>query len=411
VDKQTVRDIDVEGKTVLVSVDYNVSLSLDGSIEDIYRLQASLPTLRYLLERDCKLVLISHLGRPGGRRDPKLSLKPVAKELSHLLDRPVQFAMDCVGKEPQRMAELLKPGQILLLENLRFHPGEEADDPTFARQLASLGQVFVQDAFGNAHRKHASMDAITKYIPSVAGLLLEKEVDTINRAMEKPKRPLAAIIGGAKVSDKIEVIDNFVKKADHLVIGGAMANTFFLNEHFKHPIGKSKHEENMNDEIGRIIAAIKHKYQANKGDEAAALRKFLLFPDIDVAVTKEVTADAPRREIPIDEVAEDEIIVDFGAHSTKQVTQLVHRCGTVIWNGPLGVTEVKQFAQSSLEVARAIANSKAESILAGGDTAAFVDEYKMIPKFSHVSTGGGASLDLMAGKPLPGVDALPNKPH
>lgn len=404
--KKTLKDLDVKGKTALVSVDYNVSLDLHGRIEDLYRVQASLPTLRYLLERNCKIILISHLGRPEGRVNPKFSLKPVAKALSGLIDQPVQFGLDCVGEVPKRMVGMMKSGQILLLENLRFHPEEEANDAGFARELASLADVFVQDAFGNSHRKHASLAGIPKYLPAAAGLLLEKEVTTITRTIEHPKRPLLAIVGGAKVSDKIEVIDNLVKKADHLVVAGAMANTFFLDEHFKHPIGKSIHEEHMKPEIARIIKAIKAKSRG--GDEAAALKKFLILPDLDVAVAKKVDEHAHRREVPIEEVAADDIIVDFGAHSTRRVAQLVHTVGSVIWNGPLGVTEIKQFATSSLELARSIANSKAKSLIAGGDTSAFVDEAKMLQRFDFVSTGGGAALDLMAGKKLPAVEALPD---
>lgn len=407
--KQTIKNIDLKNKTVLASVDYNVPFDTDGSIEDLYRLRASLPTLRYLLRQNCRLILISHLGRPGGKPDPKFSLRPVAAELAELLNHRVTFVDECIGHKPRDAIRGMRPREILLLENLRFHAEEEANDPTFAKELAGHGQLFVQDAFGNAHREHASLVGIPKYLPAVAGLLLEKEVTTITRILEHPRRPLLAIIGGAKVEGKIDLIDNLVKKVDQIVIGGAMANTFFLDQHFRLPIGKSVHEEHMKTAISRIISAIKDKFDLEGEDLTKALKDFLVLPEDDVAVAKQVAESAPRWEIATKDVSADDIIVDFGAVSTSRVIRLVHAAGTVIWNGPLGVTEIEQFAKSSVAIARAIADTAAESLLAGGDTAAFVAEFKLLHRFNHVSTGGGAALELMAAKSLPAVEALLDK--
>lgn len=407
--KKTIRDIKLDCKTVLVSVDYNVALELNGQIGDMYRIEASLPTLKYLLAKNCKVVIISHLGRPHGKIDPKLSLKPVAKKLASLLDKPVIFMDDCVGKKVQKAVAEMTAGQVMLLENTRFHSGEETNDPKFAMQLASLAEVFVQDAFGNAHRKHASTIGVPKFLPSVEGLLIEREVEAITKPLKHPKRPFVAIIAGAKVEGKIELLENLIPKVDFLVIGGAMANTFFLDSHYNFPIGKSIHEDHMKNEISRILGDVRHKLGIHGKPKLGALDHFLVLPTLDVAVASKISSSAKRKEKELKDVDKDEYIVDLGFRSLMKIERLVLRAGTIFWNGPFGVTEVPQFAKGSVEVAKAIAHSPAETILGGGDTAAFVDEAGLRNEFDHVSTGGGASLELMAGKKLPAVEALEDK--
>lgn len=409
--KKTIKDADVEAKTVLVRVDYNVPFDIDGQIEDLYRLKGSLPTIRYLLERNCKVILMSHLGRPKGKPVAKYSLRPVATALSKLLHHDVAFVSNCVGDAVEATVKNLKPKQILLLENLRFHPEEEANDSHFAKQLANLAELYVQDAFGNSHRRHASMDAITHFIPAVAGLLIEREFSVITNALENPQRPFVAIIGGAKVSDKIELIDNLVKRADHLVIGGAMANTFFLDKHYNLPIGRSIHEEHMKPQIMAVISAIKAKFNITGDKLQAALHNFLVLPEADVVVAKAVNEEAASKVVKTVDVEADDFIVDYGPKSLERVTKLVQWAHTVVWNGPLGVTEIPQFAKASVELAKSIAHTNGETILAGGDTAAFVDNNHLLHMFDHVSTGGGAALELMAGKPLPAIEVLPDKTH
>ncbi len=407
--KKTVRDINVNGKTVLLSVDYNVALKLNGQIADVYRIEASLPTIKYLLVRGCRVVIISHLGRPHGRRDPKLSLKPVATKLASLLDRTVAFLPDCVGEEVEESVRKMAPGTIAVLENTRFHPGEEHNDPIFAAKLALLGDLFVQDAFGNAHRKHASTIGVPKLLPSVAGLLLEKEVIAITKPLKHPRRPFLAIIAGGKVEGKIELLDNLITRVDKLIIGGAMANTFFLDPHYNFPIGKSIHEDHMKNEIAEILSKARHKLGIKGRAKPGALDEFIVLPTFDVAVTTELSNRAKRREKDLRDVKKDEYIVDLGFRSLMMVERLAMRSGTIFWNGPFGVTEIPAFAKGSIEIAKAIAHSPAETILGGGDTAAFVDKAGLRNEFDHVSTGGGASLELMAGKTLPAVEALDDK--
>lgn len=390
--KQTVKDIDLAGKTVVVRVDYNVPVEPDGSIGDLYRVEASLPTLKYLIEQKCKLVLISHLGRPEGKVDPKFSLKPVSAKLSEMIGQPVEFAEDCVGPKAEQAVKSLQPGGILLLENLRFHPEEEANDEGFAKQLASLGEVFVQDGFAVVHRAHASTSGITKFLPSVAGLLLEKEVTTIAQAMENPKRPLVAILGGAKVSDKIELIEKFMTIAQTVIIGGAMANTFFKAQ--GHDIGKSIYEAESVDEAKKLMASAEQKGVS------------LHFPSEDMGVGQALEADTARSDKTLDQIDASDYILDIGPKAAAAINDLVKGAGSVIWNGPFSMIEFKNFRSGSLALANAVIDSGAQSLIGGGDTAAFLDENHLIDKFGWVSTGGGASLELMAGKPLPGVDAL-----
>ncbi len=397
--KQTVNDIDLTGKTVLVRVEFDVPMNDDGSVRDDYRIKASLPTIQYLLHQNCRIVLISHLGRPEGKRAPKFSLKGAAERLGELLDQSVKFVDDCVGKQIHSAVNELEPMEILLLENLRFHPGEEKNDPEFAQELAKLAEVFVQDGFGVAHRAHASTDAITKFLPAVAGLLLEKEVDTITEVMANPKRPLVAIIGGAKVSDKIQLLERFVTMADRLIVGGAMANTFLRQQGFE--IGKSVWEQAQELVIQRIYNHIEQRFGKNS-------KPFLELPESDVAVAKKIDPDERRAEVMTHDVAKDDYILDFGRSSTDSVLAAVKEAGTVIWNGPLGMTELPGFVYSSMELMTALKETDATTIIGGGDTAGFVISADLDAgqDFDLVSTGGGAALELMAGGKLPGVEAL-----
>lgn len=391
--KQTVRDIDVASKRVLVRVDYNVPIK-DGVVGDTLRIQASFDTINYLLKQHCRIVLISHLGRPDGKPDPKFSLKPVAAKAAELLDRPIKFANDCVGDLIQKAANDLQPGEILLLENLRFHAEEEANDPEFAKQLAALGDVFVQDGFAAIHREHASTTGIPKHLPSVSGLLVDKEVATITGALENPKKPLLAISGGAKISDKIEVLSNLLKKVDVLAIGGAMANTFLAAQDVE--VGKSLYEPDQTDTAKEIL------------DQAKSLGVEVILPT-DAVVSESAEKPVNQRTVSTSAVKPADLIVDLGPQTIQKIIAAIRRAGTVIWNGPVGVTEVKAFADGSIVLAEALADSNAASVIGGGDTAAFVNAAGLHKEFDWVSTGGGAGLDLMAGKKLPGYEALLDK--
>ncbi len=386
---KTIQDLDVKHKTVLVRVDYNVPIE-DGQVDDSLRIEASFETLRYLLERDCRLVLISHLGEPKDGPDPKLSLKPVAARLADLLGRPVTFVPDCTGEPVEQAIHNLQPGGIILLENLRFHPGETANDPEFAKTLASYGEVYVDDAFAVLHRKHASVASVPALLPSAAGFLVEREVKTITETIDNPKHPVLAIIGGAKITTKIEVINNLLAKVDHLLIGGEMANTFLAA--LGTPIGKS------------LFEAEEKQVAQNILDKGSGHGLNIILPT-DVVVAKAIDASAEARTVAVTGVQPDEIIVDVGPDTIDTALEEVDK-GTVIWNGPLGVTEIEQFSQGSKRLADGIIASGAFSLIGGGDTADFVDKAGLHDEFSFISTGGGASLELMAGKPMPGLDAL-----
>lgn len=399
--KETIRDVDLRGRTVLVRVDYNVPLTSEGGISDDLRIRASLPTLRYLLDQDCKIVVMSHLGRPRGRQK-KYSLAPVAAHLADLLGRPVRFIDDCVGDKVRQMVRHGRRGSITLLENLRYYAEEEADDLTFASSIAkSTGaEYFVQDGFGVVHRKHASTHAITMFIPSVAGLLLEKEYMTITQVIKRPHHPLVAIFGGAKVSDKIGLIHRLMKNADAVLVGGAMANTFL--DYKGYNIGSSKAEIDQKSVLDEIYKEASQKVGVSKVDD------FLLLP-IDVAVAREPRSNSVRREVGCDGVTSDEKILDIGTKTIENFSSVISGAKTVIWNGPLGYAEAEPFSIGSARIAMAIAqNQKATSIVGGGDTADFVLKWDGHDgaSFTHVSTGGGASMELMAGKKLPGVESL-----
>ncbi|MGZ6388327.1 MAG: phosphoglycerate kinase [Ktedonobacterales bacterium] len=395
--KATVRDVDVRGKRVLERVDFNVPLDDGGQITDDTRIRASLPTIRYLLDDGAALILMSHLGRPKGQRNLKYSLRPVAERLSELLGRPVTLAPDSVGPDVEAQARALKPGDVLLLENLRFHPEEEANDPAFAKQLASLGEIYVNDAFGTAHRAHASTEGVAHDLPAVAGFLMEKELTFLGGALENPKRPLVAIIGGAKVSDKIAVIDRLIDLADAILIGGGMANTFFkANGLF---VGDSLVEDDKLDEARRLMAKAQ-----------AAGKRFVL--PVDVAVADRFAPDAERTLTTPDAVPEGWRILDVGPQTLVAFGEVLADAQTIIWNGTLGVAEFPAFAQGTNALINLLVERTEQgaiTIIGGGDSAAAVEAAGAADKVTHVSTGGGASLEFLEGRVLPGVAALRDK--
>lgn len=424
--KKTVHDIDLHGKTVLMRADYNVPVE-DGKITDDYRIKKSIPTIQFLLEQNCKIIIMSHLGRPEGKRDKKYSLAPVAKRLSKLLDKPVTFVDDCVGEETRQAIEAANQGDVLLLENVRFYPEEESNDEEFSKTLASYAEVFVQDAFGVVHHGAASVSEIPKYLPGVAGLLVEKEVDTITNVMDNPERPLMAIIGGAKISDKIEIINRFIDIADFVAVGGAMANTFLLAEGID--IGKSKAEKADVPLAKEIIARARAKskkqrfvfYLPQDGVVATSLDKTAQTRIVDwdahiIASIENYPRQAPRRT---EHVLHDELILDIGPFSGAFIAGGMQMANTVIWNGAMGVTEtpslhgpIGPFAHGTDLMVDAMLGEyghKPFTVLGGGDTVAYIEDRKLTDCFNHVSTGGGASLELMSGKSLPGVDALLDK--
>ena len=424
--KKTIRDIDLQGKRVLLRADYNVPLE-NGTITDDYRIKQSLETVKALLEKNVKLVICSHLGRPDGKPDAQFSLAPIARRLSELVGQPVQFAKDCIGDETQKMVDELQPTQILLLENLRFHPEEEKNDPDFACKLAKYADVFVQDGFGVVHRAHASTEAITHHVTSVAGLLLEREVDIITRVVDTPERPLMAIVGGAKISDKIDVLNRFIDIADFIAIGGAMANTFLVAQGVD--IAKSKYEEN-DVPIAKDILT--------KARQKAEKERFIFYVPQDGVVAKSLDKTATTRIVDWDAhmiaevenypkqppessrvIAADEMILDIGPFSGAFIAGGIQLANTVVWNGTMGVTEtpslqgpVGPFARGTELVIDAIIGDyghRPYSLVGGGDTVGYVEQRNLVGAFDHVSTGGGASLELMAGRKLPGVEALQDK--
>ena len=399
--KQTISSVPLESQTVLLRTDYNVPLDKNGQIDDDFRIKASLPTIRKLLEDKCKVVIISHLGRPEGR-DEALSLEPVADRLAALLGHSVRFCSDTVGDKARMAVKRTPVSSVIVLENLRYFAEEEANDDEFAKKLAhaSGARYFVQDGFGVVHRAHASTAAITQQLPSVAGLLLEKEYISITNAMEHPKRPLVAVLGGAKIKDKIGVIEAFVKQSDKIIIGGAMANTFLFYKGYN--IGKSKYEANQTATLDKIYAAAADKVGRKHVDE------FIVLPT-DVAVARKLESSQKRRTVALDSIKDNDIVLDAGDASIEMITQQVSGAKTVVWNGTLGYAEFSEFSHGSARLALALATQKhTTSIIGGGDTADFVLKWDANhgTSFSHVSTGGGASLELMAGEKLPGIESL-----
>jgi len=392
--KKTVRDLDAAGKRVLVRVDFNVPLER-GQVADATRIEAALPTLRYLLDRRARLVLVSHLGRPDGKPDPKYSLKPVQLRLEQLLGKPVAWATDCVGPEAEAAARALRDGELLLLENLRFHPEEENNDAAFARRLAALGEAYVNDAFGTAHRAHASTEGVAHLLkPAVAGFLMETELEYLGKALERPQRPFVAILGGAKISGKIDVIRSLLLKVDRLLIGGAMMFTFFKAQ--GKPVGRSRVED---DRVG----------MANDVLAEAAKRKVELLLPVDCIASTAPDGSAPGVARDIEALGAGEMGVDIGPHTVAKFAAALGDARTVVWNGPMGIFEVPAFAAGTLGVAKACAEATgrgAVTIVGGGDSVSAVQHAGLGDRFTHLSTGGGASLELLEGKVLPGVAAL-----
>ena len=393
--KLTIRDVDLRGKRVFMRVDFNVPLSGAGEITDDTRIRASIPTIEFAMSHGARLILASHLGRPKGKPNPEMSLRPVVGRLAELLGKPVGFASDCVGPAVEAQAAALKNGDVLLLENLRFHAEEEKNDPGFARQLAALAEVYVNDAFGTAHRAHASTEGITHYLtPAVAGLLMEKELEYLSKAVENPERPYVAIVGGAKVSDKIEFLRRLMKSADAVLIGGAMAYTFLKALGVE--VGRSKVEDDKLD-LARELVRFAEGRQMKLGlpvDHVVADR-------IDAAACAEVVG---RGAIPADRIG-----VDIGPATRAEYVGEIAGARTIVWNGPMGVFEIPQFAKGTLEIAHAVAASSATSIVGGGDSVAAVAQAGVASKITHVSTGGGESLELLSGMKLTGVEALTEK--
>ncbi len=394
--KQTVTDVPAAGKKVLLRCDFNVPMAKDGSgtITDDKRIQAALPTIQYLLDNQAAVIACSHMGKPKGKWKPELSLAPVAKRLSELLGKEVVMAKDVIGPDATAKAAALQPGQIMLLENLRFEPGEEKNDPAFAKALAEMAELYVSDAFGTVHRAHASTAGVASYLPAVSGFLIQKELEIIGGALQNPKRPLVAVLGGSKVSSKIGVINNLLELADTVIIGGGMAYTFAKAQGGE--IGTSLLEPDWIDYAGEMI------------QKAAAKGVKLLLP-VDNVCAKEFSADAEPELYPAGQIPADRMGMDIGPETRKIYAEAVKDAGTVIWNGPMGVFEFPAFAKGTEAMAEALANSDAVTIIGGGDSAAAVQQLGYADRMTHISTGGGASLEFMEGKELPGVAALLDK--
>lgn len=385
--KKVLNEMEVAGKRVLVRVDFNVPVQ-EGQITDDKRIRAALPTIQYLLGQGCVVILMSHFGRPKGQPNPEYSLSPVADHLSRVLNQPVHFLPDCVGEATEQAVMALQPGEIALLENVRFHSEEEANDPAFAAQLARLGEIYVNDAFGSAHRAHASTEGVAHYLPAVAGLLMQRELEYLQGALSAPARPFVAVLGGAKVHDKIGVIDHLLSKVDRLLIGGGMAFTFLKAQ--GHEIGKSLLDEASLDYARRVLADAGEK---------------MVLP-VDVVVAPTLSPDAPVRVVAVNQIPADQLGADIGPETARLFGEIVREAKMTIWNGPVGVFEMEPFAGGTRSLLQALADSRGTTILGGGDTAAAAEIMGFADKMSHVSTGGGATLELLEGKVLPGVAAL-----
>jgi phosphoglycerate kinase len=388
--KQSLRDIDVAGKRVFVRVDFNVPMQ-DGRITDDTRIRAALPTIRYLLDHKAAVILASHLGRPKGKPVESMRLAPAAQRLSELLGKPVETASDSVGPEAEQAACALQPGKVLVLENLRFHPEEEKNDPAFARQLAGLADIYVNDAFGSAHRAHASTEGIAHDLPAVSGFLMEKELDALGKVLHDPKRPLVALIGGAKISTKIGVLENLLDVAEEFVVGGGMANTFLKAEGKE--VGDSLVEDDKLDVARDLLRAAQERNRA------------VHLPG-DVVIAQQIQEGAQTRIVSADAVPAGWKIVDIGPETIEQFSAVLRRAGTVVWNGPMGVFEIPDFAEGTRAMACTLAESSADTIVGGGDSVAAVEQMGVADKMHHISTGGGASLEFLEGRELPGVAAL-----
>lgn len=389
-DKKTVKDIDLRGKRVLMRVDFNVPMD-KGVVTDDKRIKAALPTIKYVLDQGASLVLMSHLGRPKGGPDPEFSLKAASEVLAGLLGKPVKMAPDCVGPEVEKMAKALKPGEVLMLENTRFHPGEEKNDLDLARKMAALGDIFVNDAFGSAHRAHSSTEGVARFLPAVSGFLMEQELEYLGKATSNPERPYIAILGGAKISDKIAVVENLLAKCDRLIIGGGMANTFLA--------GKGYQMQDSLVEAGSIDTA--KAIMAKAGDK-------LLLP-VDFVVADKFDAEAKTQVVDADKIPAGWRAMDIGPKSLDLFSKALKGAKLVVWNGPVGVFEMPKFAEGTFAIARLLAASGATTVIGGGDSASAVKKAGVAKQMTHVSTGGGASLEFLEGKVLPGVAALLDK--
>lgn len=390
--KMTVKDIDVKDRRVLVRVDFNVPLDeKTGAITDDNRIRATVPTIKYLIEHGAKVILMSHLGRPKGKVVDSMRLDVTARHLSQMLGHEVAMAPDCVGLEVEKMVAAMKWGDVLMLENLRFHNGEEAGEASFAQALARLGDVFVNDAFGAAHRAHASVSVIADYLPAVAGFLMEKEVATLGKILENPARPFTALLGGAKISDKVGMLENIMGKVDYVMVGGGMAATFLKARSCE--VGKSLLEEDMLEMAGRLM-------------EMAQSEKVNLMLPLDVMVAAEISNEAQIEVVPADKIPKDGRIVDIGPQTADDFSRELKKCRTIFWNGPMGIFEIPRFARGTRELAKLLAGLDAMTVIGGGSTAEAVIDMGLAEKMSFVSTGGGASLEFLSGEKLPGVEAL-----
>lgn len=392
--KMSVSDMDLKGKRVIVRVDFNVPLDAEGNITDDKRIVGALPTIRHIIDNGGKLILVSHLGRPKNGPEAKFSMKPTAKRLSELLGKEVILAADVIGDDAKAKAANLKEGEVLMLENVRFHKEEEKNDPAFAKELSTLADIYVNDAFGTAHRAHASTAGLADYLPSCCGYLIKKELDFMGKALDNPERPFVAILGGAKVSDKISVIENLLDKVDTLIIGGGMAYTFIKAQ--GHSVGTSICEMDKLDLANSLIAKAKER-GVN-----------LLLP-VDNVVGKEFKADTEAKTVPSDSIPDDWMGLDIGEKTIEIFSDAIKNAKTVVWNGPMGVFEMERFAIGTKKVAEALANSGAISIVGGGDSAAAVEQLGFADRITHISTGGGASLEFLEGKELPGIAVLNEK--
>ena len=392
--KRTVKDVNLKGKRVLMRVDFNVPLDKSGRITDDNRIRGALETIKYIVSSGAKLILMSHLGRPQGEKKPEYSLAPAALRLSELLGKPVKMLKDCVGAEVKKEVSAMQPGEVVMLENLRFYKEEEKNNPEFAKALASLGDIFVNDAFGTAHRAHASTEGVTHYLESVAGFLVQKEIEYFDQVLKKPKRPFIFILGGAKVSDKIPVIENMLERADTLLIGGAMAYTFMKVKGYQ--IGSSRLEQESMPIVEKILEKAK-----SRGVEIVLPLDHVVTDDIEKALNVKVTS--------AESIEQGFMGVDIGPKTIRSFCDKISQAKTIVWNGPLGIFENDKFSRGSQEIAKAIASSKATSVIGGGDTAACVAKFSLEDKMSHISTGGGASLEYLEGKVLPGIAALADK--
>jgi len=394
INKRTVEDLEVKGRKVLVRVDFNVPMDKDGNITDDRRIREALPTINYLKDKGAKVILMSHLGRPKGKVNPEFSLKPVGKRLSELLGQQVVMSEDVIGEDALEKSKALNDGEVMLLENVRFHAEEEKNDAEFAKKLASLGELYVNDAFGTAHRAHASTAGVADYLPSAVGFLIKKELDVMGGALSNPERPFVAILGGAKVSDKIGVIENLIDKVDTLLIGGGMAFTFF--KALGREIGTSILEEDKVELAGELL----------KKADAKGVK--LLLP-VDIVAAKEFKADAEHMTVDASEIPEGYMGLDIGDKTQKIYGEIVENAKTVVWNGPMGVFEMPAFSKGTYAIAEAMSKVKGTTIIGGGDSAAAVEQLGFGDKMTHISTGGGASLEFLEGKTLPGIAVINDK--